>query len=103
MKYEITGRIKLINDTQEFPSGFRKREFVIEELDGQYPQSIKFEATKQLCDKLSDLRTDQIVTVAFNIRGNEYNGKYYVSLQAWKITGREPVASAVEDVEEIPF
>jgi len=26
------------------------------------------------------------VSVAFNLRGNEYNGKYYTNLQAWKIT-----------------
>jgi hypothetical protein len=25
------------------------------------------------------------VEVSFNVRGNEYNGKYYVNLQAWKL------------------
>ena len=23
--------------------------------------------------------------VSFNVRGNEYNGKYYVNLQAWRL------------------
>ncbi|MDR8464897.1 DUF3127 domain-containing protein, partial [Acinetobacter baumannii] len=31
MKYELTGRIKGINETQTFASGFQKREFIVEE------------------------------------------------------------------------
>jgi len=86
-KNEITGRIIVLNDTQQFPSGFQKREFVIEELDGKYPQKLKFEAMKEGCDKLDAFRVGQSVTVSYNLRGNEYNGKHYVSLQGWRIEG----------------
>ncbi len=84
--YEATGKIKLISDTQTFPSGFTKREFVITTGNTQYPQDIKFELIKDKCNFLDNFQVGQDVTVHFDIRGNEYNGKYYVNLSCWKIT-----------------
>jgi len=83
-KFEISGTLKVINETQIFASGFSKREFVIQTNDAKYPQLIKFEATKESCDKLDLFEIDDEINVQFNVRGNEYNGKYYVSLHAWK-------------------
>ena len=45
MELIVTGKIKLINDTQTFASGFSKREFVVTTAE-QYPQDIKFETIK---------------------------------------------------------
>lgn len=85
-KYEITGTIQILGDTQSFGAkGFTKREFVVEEIEGKYPQLIKFEAVKDGCDKLDAFRVGDTATVSFNIRGSEYKGKHYVNLQAWKI------------------
>ena len=83
MSHEITGKIHLINDTQTFPSGFCKREFVIT-TEEKYPQQIKLESVKDGCDRLDAYQVGDDITVSFNLRGNEHNGKYYVSLQAWK-------------------
>lgn len=85
MAYEAQGKIKVINDTQTFGSGFTKREFVITTPDAKYPQDIKFEVVKDKCSVLDNFSAGQDVTVSFDIRGNEYNGKYYVNLSAWKI------------------
>jgi Domain of unknown function (DUF3127) len=85
--YDITGEIIVINDTQEFASGFTKREFVIRTNEDKYPQNIKLELTKDACAKLDAHNIGDTVTVAFNVQGNEYNGKYYVNLRAWKIAG----------------
>ena len=82
--YEAQGTIKLINDTQTFGSGFTKREFVIT-TDAKYPQDIKFELVKDKCSWLDKFQVGQAVTVSFDIRGNEYNGKYYVNLSCWKL------------------
>lgn len=83
--YEITGTIIKIGQTQSFgASGFTKREFVIEEQEGKYPQQIKLEAVKDGCDRLDAYDEGDTATIGFNIRGNEHNGKHYVSLQAWK-------------------
>lgn len=82
--YEAQGAIKVINDTQTFGSGFTKREFVIT-TDSKFPQDIKFEIVKDKCEWLDKFSVGQQVTVSFDIRGNEYNGKYYVNLNCWKI------------------
>ncbi len=37
MSYELTGKIKLIQDEQTFASGFTKREMVVTVDDGRYP------------------------------------------------------------------
>lgn len=70
---------------QTFGSGFTKREFVITTGDTKWPQDIKFEVVKDKCALLDQFSTGQAVSVSFDIRGNEYNGKYYVNLNCWKI------------------
>ncbi|MDP4626038.1 MAG: DUF3127 domain-containing protein [Akkermansiaceae bacterium] len=85
--YEATGKIKLISDTQTFPSGFSKREFVVTTAHDKYPQDIKFEVVKDKCSILDSYKEGQDVVVNFDVRGNEYNGKYYVNLACWKLSG----------------
>ena len=82
--YEASGTIKLINDIQSFASGFTKREFVVTTGD-KYPQDLKFEVVKDKCSMLDTFEPGQMVQVSFDIRGNEYNGKYFVNLSCWKI------------------
>lgn len=81
---EVSGKVKVIFDKQVFGSGFEKREFVVTTQE-QYPQDIKFELYKEKCEVLNNFKENDDVTVHFNLRGNEYNGKYYVNLNAWKI------------------
>jgi len=109
MSYEITGTIKVIQDTQTFDSGFAKREFVITTED-KYPQDIKLEFVNDRVSQLDKYDTGDQVTVAFDIRGNEYKDRYYVNLAAWKISKAEgasttspaPEPVAVAD-ESMPF
>ena len=86
MPYELTGKIKLINDAQTFSSGFTKREFVVTVEDGKYPQDISLECVKEKIKLLDEFKAGQEVTVTFDIRGREYNGRYFNNLQAWRIT-----------------
>lgn len=83
--YEIEGKIHLINEIQTFNSGFSKREFVVEVEDGKFPQQIKFEAVKEKTSLTDGLKVGDPVKVFFDIRGNEYNGRYFVNLNAWKL------------------
>jgi hypothetical protein len=83
--YEAAGKIKVINETQSFPSGFTKREFVVTTAHDKYPQDLKFEIVKDKCPLLDAFEVGQDVQVSFDIRGNEYNGKYFVNLSCWKI------------------
>jgi len=92
MSYEMTGKVKVVNDTMSFPSGFSKREFVVT-TDEQYPQDVAFEVVKEKTTLLDSLQPGQQVTVHFDVRGREYNGRYFVNLNAWRIQTEEAPAS----------
>ena len=83
--FEMEGTVKMIGEVQSFASGFTKREFVVEVEDGKFPQAIKFECLKEKATLIDDYSVGDSVKVFFDIRGNEYNGKYYVNLNAWKL------------------
>ncbi len=85
MAYELTGKIKLIQDPKTFDSGFTKREMVVIVEDGRYPQEINLEFVQDKAALLDDLQPGQEVTVSFDIRGREYNGRYFNNLQGWKV------------------
>ena len=87
---DIEGSIKLILEPQTFSSGFQKREFVVTTKE-QYPQDVKFELIKDRVDLIAPYKTGDQIKVHFNVRGNEYNGKYFVNLQAWRL---EPLNSS---------
>ena len=105
MAYDLTGKIKLIQEPQTFKSGFTKREMVVTVEDGKYPQDISLEFVQDKISLLDGLQPGQEVTVTFDIRGREYNGRYFNNLQGWRITVAE--ASSVpppdyDDYQGIP-
>ena len=84
MAFELKGKIKVLFEQQDFPSGFYKRDFVIT-TNEQYPQDIKLSALKERVEQLNGLGEGDEVLVKFDLRGREYNGNYYVDLNAWRI------------------
>ena len=88
MAYEISGTVKTIFDTQTFPSGFSKREFVITTAD-KFPQDVKLDCLKEKAALLDAVEEGQTVRVQFDISGREYNGRYFVNLNAWRIEPAE--------------
>ena len=86
MAYELSGKIKLIQNPQTFASGFTKREMVVIVEDGKYPQEINLEFVQDKVALLDKLQPGQSVTVSFDIRGREYNGRYFNNLQGWRVT-----------------
>lgn len=100
MAYELSGKIKLIQDEKVFDSGFRKRELVVTVEEGKYPQDILLEFVQDKVDLLSDCAANQEVKVTFDIRGREYNGRYFNNLNAWRI---EKLGAAQEEgINEAP-
>ena len=83
----ILGKIIKIGQTESIGSnGFQKREIVIEEERDQYAQKLKAEFVQDKCEILDKYNVGERVELHVNLRGNEYQGKYYVSLQAWQIS-----------------
>ena len=94
MAYDLTGKVKLIQDAQTFGSGFTKREMVVVVEDGKYPQEINLEFVQDKVSLLDNVQVGQEVTVTFDIRGREYNGRYFNNLQGWRIQAGESTAAA---------
>lgn len=86
--FEITGSVKKIFDKQELANSFTKREFVLR-TEEDYPQDIKFECIKERCSLLDKVKEGDRQRVQFNIRGREFNERYFVNLQAWRMTPAE--------------
>ena len=87
---EITGKIKLIGETQTFgASGFKKRELVVT-TDEQYPQMLMVEFVQDKTDALNSYSVGEDVKVSINLRGREWINpegvaKYFNSIQGWRI------------------
>ena len=81
----VAGKVHLIGQTESVGNnGFTKRQIVIETSE-QYPQKVAIDFVKDKCSILDKFSIGQQVTVDVNVRGSEYNGKFYVNLQGWKI------------------
>jgi hypothetical protein len=89
----IKGAIKLINPIKVISDKFSVREFVVTTPDAKYPQDILFQTINDKMAVLESLGAGQQVEVSYNVRGREFNGRYYNTLDAWKIevTGSKPV------------
>lgn len=84
MSFEIEGKIHKIFETQSKTDSFQAREFVIT-TDGQYPQFIKFQLTQDRCQIIDNVSEGEMIKVFFDLRGREWNEKYFTNLNAWKI------------------
>ena len=87
---DISGKLKLINETKEYGNnGFRKREVVIT-TEEQYPQDLMIEFIQDKCDLLNSFQVGQSVKVDIHLRGREWESpqgeiKYFNSIQGWRI------------------
>ena len=86
----ISGKVKLINETKEYGSnGFRKREIVLTTQE-QYPQNILVEFIQDRTNLLDTFNIGDLVKVDINLRGREWTNdkgeiKYFNSIQGWRI------------------
>ncbi len=87
MAFEVEGRLHKIYDAEQKTDSFRAREFVIEIQSGQYPQMIKFQLVQDRCDLMDSFKEGGEIKVFFDLRGREWQGKYFTNLNAWKIEG----------------
>jgi single-strand DNA-binding protein len=98
--YDLTGTVKCVMDPQTFSSGFTKREFVVTTEGERFPQDIKFECVKERVALLDSVQPGQRVSVTFDLRGNEYNERYFVNLAAWKVQPAEAGAGAAAGADD---
>lgn len=113
MSLELNGTIKIISEVEggisKAGKEWKKQNFVIANDDGYEGQEQIFafevfgdEAVENLTkyNKEGDK-----VKVLFNIKTNEWKGKYFTSLNAWRIekTTEEGKTETKEAVQDLPF
>jgi hypothetical protein len=82
---EVIGKVIVLGNTEEVgQNGFTKRVIVVETSE-QYPQKLAIDFVKDKTSILDSYKVGDNVSVSINLRGSEYNGRYFVNLQGWRI------------------
>lgn len=104
MSYEMTGTVKKVMDLMTFPSGFSKREFVVETQGGNYPDLVCFSCLKDNTKLLDSVQAGDNVKVTFAIRGREYNGRFFNDIVCFKLekVNADGTSVAYDQVERSP-
>ena len=130
-KVNISGTIKVIGQTQQVSEKFSKRELVINEPSGQYPQLIPIEFKQDKTSLLDGFKPGDEVSVTCFVNGREWTGKdgvtkYFPSLAGNQIervgatpshggnsggyqqpppptVADMPVSSSSSDEDDLPF
>lgn len=100
MSFDITGKMIAKYDTEKKSEKFSVRDFVIEVNEGQYPQFVKFQMTNDRCSLIDPYNVGDTIKVHFDLRGREWQGKYFTNLNAWRIENpaqNAPAAPAAQD------
>lgn len=84
---DIQGKIIFIGAEESVgQQGLRKRSFVVEEpSDKEWKSSLAIDLFKDKTALLDELQIGDMVKVGINYKANQYNGKRYNSISAWKL------------------
>ena len=87
---EVQGTIYAIGPIQEITDKFKKQEFILETLNGEYTQHIKVQFTQKRIDLLQALAPGNEVVCSINLTGKLYKNKEgkedcFTSVDCWKI------------------
>lgn len=106
MAFEVIGKLYRVFPIEQKTATFQAREFVLEIVSGQYPEYVKFQAIQDRCQLLDAFQEGDVVKVSFDLRGREWQGKFFTNLNAWRIEkadGNAATASAPEQHPADPF
>ncbi len=85
MSFEVEGKLHKTFPAESKSETFRTREFVIETLQGSFSQFVKFQLVQEKCDMIDQFKEGQQVKVYFDLRGRQWQDKYFTNLQAWRV------------------
>lgn len=104
---EVTGRVKMIDQTKEVGSaGFKKRDIVVT-TDEQYPQHILVQFVQDKCEVLNNFQVGDVVKIDINLRGREWTNQqgetvYFNTIQGWRIGKVQAEAPAAQAAPPMP-
>jgi hypothetical protein len=94
---EFNGKVIWKGETRtgEGKSGtWKSLEFALEDTSGQYPRKACFDAGTKSYDYADKLKIGDNVTVSYDVDANEFKGRYYNKLKAFKIVVNGGTAAA---------
>ena len=95
---DITGKLSELLPEQggqgKTGNAWRKRSFVIETMDTQYPKKVCFDVWGDKIDQLQVVGIGEEIEVSFDIESREFNGKWYTNAKAWKFEKKQAGAPA---------
>jgi hypothetical protein len=101
------GTIHHLGEARQVSEKMNIREFVLS-IGDKYPQLVQFQAVNERVMFLENAAPGMECEVKFDLRGREYNGKFYVSLNAWDIriattaaAPSKPISDEIDD--DLPF
>ena len=93
-KLELTGKIHHVGPLETVGKNNLEKRILVVETNDKYPQQVAFEVLKENAGRINETHVGSNVRVAFNVRGREYQGRWFVNLTAWWIsfTGKDESA-----------
>jgi single-strand DNA-binding protein len=85
MSFEVEGKLYRKFPAENKTGTFQAREFILEIESGNYPQFIKFQLVQDKCSLLDDYQEGDMMKVYFDLRGREWNEKFFTNLNAWRL------------------
>jgi single-strand DNA-binding protein len=87
MALEVIGKLhKKFATVSKGSTAFQTREFVLEIMDGNYQQLIKFQLLKDACALLDKFNEQDEIKVEFNLRGRWWKDDIYLTnLNCWRM------------------
>lgn len=83
--FEVVGTLHKKFDIESKTATFQTREFVILLPDDRFPQYIKFQLAQDRVSLIEPFQEGNEIKVHFDLRGREWQGKYFTNLNAWRI------------------
>jgi len=101
MAFEIEGTLHKVFDMESKSASFQTREFVIT-TEGTYPQFVKFQLTQDKCSLVDGYNSGDRVKVYFDLRGREWQDKFFTNLNAWRLEKAGAIGDALPNNIQTP-
>jgi len=85
MSHTLTGVIRHISATEKAGNTDHVKRSIVVETEGEHPDSVVVEAFNDKCKMLDGLAEGETVTIHFNLKAREWQGKWFQNVSLWKV------------------
>lgn len=104
---DFTGKITFIGTEEKVGQNETpKLTFVVEEDGKEYPSSVAVDLRKEKIEEIKKFKVGESIKISMNFRAREYNGRYFNSISAWRLSASEwgsNEESTQEAKDDLPF